>query len=159
MIPALSEKDVKVVAVGIGDAVSAKTFAEKIDFPAELLFADESDNTDAYAAAGTRNTKRDPNGKQIFEGIESMWSSNTNDALAKRGKADLDAITGSIFKPGPYVPLMPKGNGLFDPKAIEKTMVQGGCFVYDGAEEIYAHYDASSGVHADLDEVRACAHH
>ena len=32
-------------------------------------------------------------------------------------------------------------------------MVQGGTFVFDGAEEIFAHYDASSGAHADLDEV------
>ena len=38
------------------------------------LFADESDTTDAYAAAGTRNTQRDAGGKQVFEGVESMWS-------------------------------------------------------------------------------------
>ena len=31
-----------------------------------------------------------------------MWSASTNDALKKRGKADLDAITGSLFKPGKY---------------------------------------------------------
>jgi len=41
-----------------------------------------------------------------------------------RGRDDLNAITGSLFKPGPYKPLMPKGKGLFDPKAIERTMVQ-----------------------------------
>ena len=77
-----------------------------------------------------------------------MWSAATNDALKERGKADLDAITGSLFKPGIYTPLMPKG-----PKAMERTFVQGGTFVFDGSSELFSHYDFSSGDHADLDEV------
>ena len=153
MLPPLTDADVKLYAVGIGSAESAKTFADKVEFPAELLFADESDTSDAYAAAGTRNTKRDENGKQIFEGIDSMWSADTNDAIKTRGKDDLNSITGSLFKPGIYVPLMPTGKGLFDPRAIEKTLVQGGTFIYDGPNEIFAHYDQASGAHADLDEV------
>ena len=153
VLPPLQNDDIKLFAIGIGSAESAKTFADQLEFPAQLLFADDSDDSDAYAAAGTRNTKRDANGKQIFEGVDSMWSSATTDALAKRGKDDLDSVVGSLFKPGPYKPLMPKGKGLFDPKAVEKTFVQGGTFIYDGSEEIFAHYDAASGVHADLDEV------
>lgn len=86
-----------------------------------------------------------------------MWSSKTTDAIEARGKQDLNSITGSLFKSGPYVPLMPKGKGLLDPRAIEKTMVQGGTFVFDGQDEIFSHYDASSGVHADLDEASAYA--
>ena len=137
VLPALNDADVKLFAVGIGSGESARTFAEKIEFPAELLFADESDNADAHSAVGTRNTKRDATtGKQIFEGVESMWSAETNDAIKARGRDDLNSITGNPFNPGPYVPLMPKGT-----------------FVFDGAEEIFAHYDASSGAHADLDEV------
>jgi hypothetical protein len=154
VLPALNDADVKLFAVGIGSGESARTFAEKMEFPAELLFADESDNADAHSAVGTRNTKRDATtGKQIFEGVESMWSAETNDAIKARGRDDLNSITGNPFNPGPYVPLMPKGKGLFDPKVMERTMVQGGTFVFDGAEEIFAHYDASSGAHADLDEV------
>ena len=65
-----------------------------------MLYVDDSDESETYRAAGTRNTKRKPDGKADFEGIGSMWSQSTNDALKKRGKADLDAITGSLFKPG-----------------------------------------------------------
>ena len=154
VLPALSQvENVKLFAVGIGSAEAAKTFADKIEFPAQLLFADESEKTEAHTAVGTRNTERDGNGKQIFEGVESMWSTQTNDAIKARGRDDLTSITGSVFKPGPYVPLMPKGKGLFDMKAVEKTLVQGGTFIFDGYEEIFAHYDASSGAHANLDEV------
>ena len=154
MLPAIASADnVKLFSVGIGSAEAAKTFAEKIEFPAALLFADESDTTDAYAAAGTRNTQRDAGGKQVFEGVESMWSAATNRAIQARGRNDLNSITGNLFAPGPYVPLMPKGQGLFDPRAMERTMVQGGTFVFDGDEQIFTHYDSSSGAHADLGEV------
>ncbi len=153
VLPALIEADVKLFAVGIGSADSAKTFAESIDFPAELLFADESENVDAHTAVGTRNTGRDENGNQIFEGVESMWSEKTNLALKARGRDDLNSVVGNLFRPGPYKPLMPQGKGLFDPKVMERTMVQGGTFVYDGAEELFAHYDFSSGDHADLKQV------
>lgn len=153
VLPALTDADVKLYAVGIGSASSAKTFAEKIEFPADLLFADESATSDAHAAVGTRNTKRDEKGKAIFEGVDSMWSSATADALKTRGRDDLNAITGNPFAPGPYVPLMPKGNGIFDPTVIERTMVQGGTFVFDGGDVLFSHYDASSGAHADLAEV------
>lgn len=153
VLPALNEADVKLITVGIGSSESAKTFAAQLDFPSDLLFADESDDVEAHTAVGTRNTGRDENGKQVFEGVGSMWSSATNDGLKARGRDDLNAVVGNLFKPGPYLPLMPKGKGLFDPKVVEKTMVQGGTFVYDGADELFAHYDASSGAHADLAEV------
>ena len=52
-----------------------------------------------------------------------MWSQATNDALKERGKKDLDAITGSLFKPGLlYASLMPKGSTMT--RSMEKTMVQ-----------------------------------
>lgn len=153
VLPALSANDVRLFAVGIGSVDSARIFAEKVEFPAELLFADESDNSDAYAAAGTRNTQRDASGKQIFEGVSSMWGPATNEALKARGRDDLNTVVGRPFRPGPYVPLMPKGNSLFDPKVMERTMVQGGSFVFDGSEELFAHYDDSSGAHADLSEL------
>lgn len=152
MLPALNEADVKLFAVGIGSAESALEFAEQLDFPPALLLADESEQADAYAAVGSRNTQRDERGKQIFEGIESMWSKQTNDALSARGKADLDGVVGNLFQPGPYKPLMPTG-----PKAMERTFVQGGTFVFDGSTELFSHLDFSSGAHADLSEVVAVA--
>jgi len=153
VLPALSDANVKLFAIGIGTAESARTFADQLDFPADLLFADESDLTEAHAAVGTRNTKRDSNGKQIFEGVDSMWSKQTMEGLEERGRDDLNSITGNPFQPGPYKPLMPPSKGLFDQSAIAKTMVQGGVFVFDGGEELFAHCDVSSGAHADLSEV------
>ena len=37
--------------------------------------------------------------------------------------------------------------------SMERTMVQGGAFVFEGSETIFSHYDVSSGAHADLDEL------
>jgi hypothetical protein len=151
VLPQLESAGVKLFAVGIGSAESAATFAERVEFPASLLFADESEESDIYAAVGTRNTQRDDNGKAVFEGVESMWSQKTNDALKKRGRDDLNAVVGGLFKKGIYTPLMPKASTT--QKTIEQTMVQGGTFVFDGTKELFAHYDFSSGDHADLDEV------
>jgi len=136
----------KLFAVGIGSAESAATFAERTGFPSEMLFADNSAESSAYAAIGTRNTGRDDNGKQIFEGIQSMWSVRTNEAIKARGREDLNGIL-KLYKP-----LMPKG-----PQAMEQTFVQGGTFVFDGTIELFAHYDFSSGDHADLEQVIAAA--
>mmetsp|Transcript_239 Transcript_239/g.457 ORF Transcript_239/g.457 Transcript_239/m.457 type:complete len:114 (-) Transcript_239:156-497(-) len=111
-----------------------------------MLFADNSAESSAYAAIGTRNTGRDDNGKQIFEGIQSMWSVRTNEAIKARGREDLNGIL-KLYKP-----LMPKG-----PQAMEQTFVQGGTFVFDGTIELFAHYDFSSGDHADLEQVIAAA--
>ena len=89
--------------MGIGSLDAGETFASRTEFPKSMLYVDDSDESEAYRAAGTRNTKRKPDGKADFEGIGSMWSQATNDALKERGKKDLDAITGSLFKPGIYV--------------------------------------------------------
>lgn len=151
VLPVLEKQGVKLIAVGIGSAESAKTFAEQIEFPADMLLADESEENDAYAAVGTRNTGRDDTGKAIFEGIETMWSKRTMDGLKVRGRDDLNSIVGSLFRPGIYVPLMPKAST--QQKTIEKTMVQGGTFVFDGTNEIFSHFDFSNGDQPDYDEV------
>ena len=120
-----------------------------------MLYVDDSDESETYRAAGTRNTKRKPDGKADFEGIGSMWSQATNDALKERGKKDLDAITGSLFKPGIYTPLMPKGSTMT--RSMEKTMVQGGSFVFEGDATLFEHYDESSGAHAGIDDILKAA--
>ena len=149
--PAFEEAGVKLLVVGIGSVESGREFAESLDFPKPLLLVDESEQTDAYRAAGTRNSGRDEKtGKQVFEGVSSMWSDATNDAINERGKEDLDGITGNLFNPGPYKPLMPKGKSLFDMAAIEKTLVQGGSFVFRGEETLLRHIDQSSGAHLPL---------
>lgn len=148
VLPKLTKAGVKLFIVGIGSLESARTFAEQVGLPANVLLADESEETDAYAAIGTRNTRRDEEGKMVFEGIESMWSQKTNDGLKARGRDDLNAVVGGLFKPGIYKPLMPQG-----PKAMDRTFVQGATFIFDGSKEIFQHFDFSSGDHADLEEV------
>lgn len=142
VLPATRAAGIKTFAIGIGSADSAKTFSERTGFPAECLFADASDESDAYAAVGTRNTQRDTKGKQIFEGVASMWSERTNDAIKRRGRDDLNGIL-KLYKP-----LMPRG-----PKAMEQSFVQGATLIFDGSTELFSHYDYSSGDHADLNEV------
>ena len=93
-LPALEKAGVGLAVVGIGSLDAGETFASRTEFPKSMLYVDDSDESEAYRAAGTRNTKRKPDGKADFEGIGSMWSQSTNDALKARGKADLDAITG-----------------------------------------------------------------
>ena len=55
--PNPNQADVKLFAVGIGSRDAAREFADALDFPAELLLADESEDVLAHAAAGTRNTR------------------------------------------------------------------------------------------------------
>jgi len=154
-LPALEKAGVGLAVVGIGSLDAGDTFATRTEFPKSMLYVDDSDESETYRAAGTRNTKRKPDGKADFEGIGSMWSQATNDALKERGKADLDAITGSLFNPGIYKPLMPKGSTMT--RSMEKTMVQGGSFVFEGDDVLFEHYDESSGAHAGIDDILKAA--
>ena len=154
-LPALEAANVGLAVVGIGSLDAGETFASRTEFPKSMLYVDDSDESETYRAAGTRNTKRKPDGKADFEGIGSMWSQSTNDALKERGKKDLDAITGSLFKPGIYTPLMPKGSTMT--RSMEKTMVQGGSFVFEGDDVLFEHYDESSGAHAGIDDILKAA--
>lgn len=96
-LPALEDNGVKLLLVGIGSLESGQTFGERTGFPQDMLLVDESEETEAYKSIGTRNSQRDPStNKQIFEGVESMWSSATTDAIEIRGRDDLNAITGNL---------------------------------------------------------------
>ena len=43
------------------------------------------------------------------------------------------------------------------PKAMERTFVQGGAFVFEGSKELYGHYDFSSGTTRTWMRSCACA--
>lgn len=150
-LPALEERGVRLLVVGIGSMESGREFSELTGLPVEMLFVDETDENDAYKSAGTRNSQRDAGrtNKQIFEGVGSMWSSATTDAIEERGREDLNAITGGLFKPGIYKPLMPK--------SIEATLIQGASFVFDGKDALLEHYDESSGAHVTLEDLLGAA--
>jgi len=152
VLPALQAQDIPLIVVGIGSVESGRTFADQLQFPTDVLFVDTTAQTRAYETIATRNSQRDPDtGKQVFEGIDSMWIPATTAALDDRGKDDLDAIVGKpwLFQPGPYKPLMPVN--------IESTLVQGASFVLDGENTILEHYDESSGAHVTIEELLEAA--
>ncbi|KAH8046968.1 prostaglandin-F synthase [Aureococcus anophagefferens] len=128
-LPALNAAGVKLLVVGIGSVESGETFAKQTSFSPELLFVDDSELSDAYAAAGTRNTKRDDSGKAVFEASAACGRGDER-RHQERGRDDLNAVTGNLFNPGPYKPLMPKASTMR--RSMEQTMVQGGSFVFDG---------------------------
>lgn len=148
VIPALKQNQIGLLLVGIGSVESGRTFCEQTGFDINKLFVDDSSETKAYQSVGTRNSQRESsnkNNKQIFEGVGSMWSQATNDAIKDRGRDDLNAVTGSLFNPGPYKPLMPS--------SIEATLVQGASFVFQGRKTVLEHYDESSGAHLSIDDL------
>ena len=46
---------------------------------------------------------------------------------------------------------------MIPPSPNQKGFQQGGCFVFDGDQEVFAHRDPSTGAHADLNLVVAAA--
>lgn len=147
VIPALEERDIPFYLVGIGSVESGETFAQQLDFDRDRLLVDTTEEADAYRSIGTRNSQRNSEtGKQQFEGVKSMWSQASTDAIETPSRrADLDSITGKLFQPGPYKPLMPSN--------MEATFVQGASFVFDGKTTILEHYDESSGAHVTIEEL------
>lgn len=144
MLPALKKNGVGLLVVGVGSTESGVEFCGRTGLPLDNLFVDDSEKTDAYRLVGTRNSQRDANtNKQIFEGVGSMWSQATNDAIQDRGREDLNEVTGNLFNPGPYKPLMPK--------SVEATLVQGASFLFDGRKTLVEHYDESSGAHLPIE--------
>ena len=67
-LPALEAANVGLAVVGIGSLDAGETFASRTEFPKSMLYVDDSDESEAYRAAGTRNTKRKADGKAAFEG-------------------------------------------------------------------------------------------
>jgi len=48
-------------------------------------------------------------------------------------------------------------SAFFIPPKQEQALLQGGSFVFDGAETLLAHYDESTAAHADLEQVKEVA--
>jgi hypothetical protein len=42
---------------------------------------------------------------------------------------------------------------VFIPPKQEQAFNQGGTFLFDGADTVFAHYDASTGAHSSIEEV------
>lgn len=44
-------------------------------------------------------------------------------------------------------------NAVYTPPKQEQAYNQGGTFIFDGEETVFAHYDASTGAHSNIEEV------
>ena len=52
-LPALEAANVGLAVVGIGSLDAGETFASRTEFPKSMLYVDDSDESEAYRAAGT----------------------------------------------------------------------------------------------------------
>lgn len=139
MLPALAASGATLVAVGIGTVERGNEFCAHVGFPRENLYCDP-DNV-AYSALGLK-----------FGLGDTLFNPQTPLAIAKRftvsavgsgavlgGATDL---TNALSRWKPWIP----------PK-LEQGLQQGGTFVYLGSQEVFSHYDPSTGAHADLNTV------
>lgn len=152
-LPELEKAGAKLIVVGIGSAESAKTFAEQVQLPTEILFGD--DEASLYKALGMVNSDfSEPGGERG----RRMLTDETIEAIKKRngrpltffGLFDLPLYTNDDLEAAKdiYKPLMPQGDQVMD-----KTLVQGGVVVFQGNQEVFMHKDSSVGVHAELSDV------
>ena len=129
-MPVLGEqdRDVRLVAIGIGTAARAKEFSEHVGFPADLLYADP-DNV-VYDQLGLIKNVGD-----------TFFNPTTPLAIAERIRQGRTGdLTSALSRWKPWIP----------PK-LEQGLQQGGAFVFDGDSLLYDRKDKSTGDHADID--------
>jgi len=134
VLPQLNSAGVKLIAVGIGTGERAKEFCAHVPFPEENLFADPENV--CYDSLGLKKGFA-----TTFLRPETPYS--ILERQQKDGAKDmLDAL---------------KRWKMWIPPKLEQGLQQGGTFVFDGSNELFQHYDPSTGAHADLSQVLSAA--
>ena len=132
----LEAKGVGLYAVGIGTSEKAKLVADHVGYSSDKLLADR-DNLlyDALALnSGLQRTFFNPaTPYAILDRLTSSKMGDLNNVLGKWGDA------------------------FIIPPKQKQALNQGGLFVFDGADSVFVHYDASTGAHGDLDRAVAVA--
>jgi hypothetical protein len=64
---------------------------------------------------------------------------------------------GDLTKDFIFAPLVEPGSAIFIPPKQDQAFNQGGTFLFDGNDTIFAHYDESTGAHSDIDQVMRLA--
>lgn len=125
----MDESNIKLLMVSIGSAESAAEFAERTGFPAENLFADETNNCyDALSFySGLMRTFFD---KSSMKSMQKRFSSD--------GAKDLKGVM--------------KDYKMLPPKQNTQTLIQGGVICFDGTSDVFFHRDEGTGAHADFDK-------
>lgn len=128
--PALDQKQIALVCVGIGTPERAKEFCAHVGFPEENLYADpENGCYDALA---------------LYKGVQrTFFTADTPLSIAARLQKDgAQELVKATARWKPWIP----------PK-LDQGLQQGGLFVFDGPQLKFSHYDPSTGAHANLDDV------
>ena len=123
-------------AVGIGTSEKANLVANHVGYSTDKLFADP-DNVlyDALSLnAGLQRTFFNPATPYAIL-----------DRLTSRKMGDLNNVLGKW------------GDAFIIPPKQSQALNQGGLFVFDGADSVFVHYDASTGAHGDLEQAVAVA--
>ena len=132
----LEGKGVGLYAVGIGTSEKAKLVADHVGYSSDYLLADP-DNV-LYDAL------------QLNSGLQRTFFNPSTpyailDRLTSQKMGDLNAVLGKW------------GDAFIIPPKQKQALNQGGLFVFDGADSVFVHYDASTGAHGDLDRAVAVA--
>ena len=123
-------------AVGIGTSEKAKLVADHVGYSSDKLLADpENVLYDALSLnSGLQRTFFNPaTPYAILDRLTSRKMGDLNDVLGKWGDA------------------------FIIPPKQKQALNQGGLFVFDGADSVFVHYDASTGAHGDFDRAVAVA--
>lgn len=133
MLPELKGSTVQLRAIGIGEQEAAATFADKVGFPVELLYADAKGET--YKEIG------------FYKELGRLFFARaTREAFKDTDKQERVKEMLSVYKP----------QGLI-PKDTSLTVQQGGMLVVKGGKVLLAHFDQGTGAHADWSEVLKAA--
>ena len=124
-------------AVGIGTSEKAQLVAEHVGYSTDKLLADP-DNL-LYDALQLNSGLQ----RTIFFSPATPYA--ILDRLTSQKMGDLNGVLGR-WKDAFIIP--PKQSQAFN---------QGGLFVFDGADSVFVHYDASTGAHGDLAKAVAVA--
>ena len=123
-------------AVGIGTAEKAQLVADHVGYSSTNLLADpENVLYDALSLnSGLQRTFFNPATPYAIL-----------DRLTSNSMSDLNSVLGRW------------GDAFIIPPKQKQALNQGGLFVFDGADSVFVHYDASTGAHGDLDQAVAVA--
>ncbi|EIE25407.1 hypothetical protein COCSUDRAFT_61626 [Coccomyxa subellipsoidea C-169] len=130
--PEFDAVGVDLVALSVGVPEKGKLFCERVPFPEELLFLDP--DRLAYSELA------------LYEGIGRTFFSRATPAALSGLNFDKfkEAVKGYTFD-------------MTKPPKNDDAFQQGGLFIFDGAEVLYAHKDAGTADHAPMaDVIAAC---
>ncbi|CAK0834579.1 unnamed protein product, partial [Prorocentrum cordatum] len=137
---------VKLVAVGIGTAESAREFAEQVGLNVEQVFADEDPQMASTCISPSCLARASLSPGRSPSVVSKVRLARATILCAPPANTATNDDLESVYKI--YKPLMPAGED-----ATDKTMVQGGTLAFDGRRQLFEHRDSSVGVHAELERV------